>query len=82
MTLFETILIIFCFCALAMAGVWLLALKIHNIGIVDVAWAGLMALAGLFCACTENVKTHIAAAANACKRTRRNGFIDLMANLK
>jgi steroid 5-alpha reductase family enzyme len=52
MTLFETILIIFCFCALAMAGVWLLALKIRNIGIVDVAWAALMALAGLFCAAT------------------------------
>lgn len=46
----ATVLTIFAFCALAMAGVWLLALKIRNIGIVDVAWAGLMALAGIYCA--------------------------------
>jgi steroid 5-alpha reductase family enzyme len=29
---------------------WLYAMKIKNIGIVDVAWAGLMAAAGVFCA--------------------------------
>lgn len=46
----ATVLTIFGFCALVMAGVWLLALKIRNIGIVDVAWAGLMALAGIYCA--------------------------------
>lgn len=34
--------------ALAMAGLWLFALRVRNIGYVDVGWAGLMALAALF----------------------------------
>ena len=50
MSLLTTVAIIFGFSAAAMALVWLLALKIRNIGIVDVAWAGLMAIAGVFCA--------------------------------
>ena len=50
MSVTETVLVIFGCCALVMLGVWLLALKIRNIGIVDVAWAGLMALAGIYCA--------------------------------
>jgi steroid 5-alpha reductase family enzyme len=45
-----TVSLIFGFSALGMGLVWLLALKIRNIGIVDVAWAGLMAIAGIFCA--------------------------------
>jgi steroid 5-alpha reductase family enzyme len=50
MSLLTTVAIIFGFSAAAMALVWMLALKIRNIGIVDVAWAGLMAIAGGFCA--------------------------------
>jgi steroid 5-alpha reductase family enzyme len=50
MSVTATVLSIFGFCALVMLGVWLLAMKIRNIGIVDVAWAGLMALAGIYCA--------------------------------
>ena len=50
MSVVMTVSLIFGFSALAMVLVWLLALKIRNIGIVDVAWAGLMAIAGIFCA--------------------------------
>jgi steroid 5-alpha reductase family enzyme len=50
MSLLLTVALIFGFSAIAMALVWMLALKIRNIGIVDVAWAGLMAIAGVFCA--------------------------------
>jgi len=34
--------------ALAMAGLWAFAMKVRNVGYVDVGWAGLMALAALF----------------------------------
>lgn len=37
-----------------MAISWLYAMKIKNIGIVDVTWAGLMALAGIYCALIGN----------------------------
>ena len=37
MSVTETVLVIFGCCALVMLGVWLLAMKIRNIGIVDVA---------------------------------------------
>jgi steroid 5-alpha reductase family enzyme len=50
MSLTMTLLTIYLACALAMAAVWLWALKIKNIGIVDVAWAALMGLSGIFCA--------------------------------
>jgi steroid 5-alpha reductase family enzyme len=50
MSLMMTLLVIYLACAVAMTGVWLWALKIKNIGIVDVAWAALMGLAGIFCA--------------------------------
>ena len=52
MSLAATVLAVYGFSALIMAAVWLLALKIRNIGIVDVAWAGLMAAAGIYCAWT------------------------------
>lgn len=50
----STLLIIFCACSVAMAATWLYAIKIKNIGIVDVAWAGLMALAGVYCAAVSH----------------------------
>lgn len=50
MSLLQTLLIIFLACSAVMCLVWLYAMKIKNIGIVDVAWAGLMGCAGLFCA--------------------------------
>lgn len=50
MSMPHTLAVILAGSALAMLLTWLLALKLRNIGIVDVAWAGLMALAGLFCA--------------------------------
>ena len=50
MSLTVTLLMIYLACAVAMAGVWLLAMRIKNIGIVDVAWAALMGFAGIFCA--------------------------------
>ena len=53
MSLTMTLLTIYLACALAMAAVWLWALKIKNIGIVDVAWAALMGLSGIFCAVIE-----------------------------
>ena len=34
--------------ALAMTALWAFALRVRNIGYVDVGWAGLMALAALF----------------------------------
>ena len=52
MSIAATVFAVYGFSALIMALVWLLALKIRNIGIVDVAWAGLMALAGVYCAWT------------------------------
>lgn len=50
MTLLQTLIAVFAFSSVAMVLVWLWALKIRNIGIVDVAWAALMGIAGLFCA--------------------------------
>jgi steroid 5-alpha reductase family enzyme len=50
MSIMSNVLMVFGFSALTMLLVWLLALKIRNIGIVDVAWAGLMAVAGIYCA--------------------------------
>ena len=50
MSMAHTLAVILAASALAMLLTWLLALKLRNIGIVDVAWAGLMALAGLYCA--------------------------------
>lgn len=50
MSIATTVLMVYGFSALIMVLVWLLALKIRNIGIVDVAWAGLMAVAGIYCA--------------------------------
>lgn len=50
MTLLQTLIAVFAFSSAAMILVWLWALKIRNIGIVDVAWAALMGIAGLFCA--------------------------------
>lgn len=52
MSIAATVFAVYGFSAFIMALVWLLALKIRNIGIVDVAWAGLMALAGVYCAWT------------------------------
>lgn len=52
MSIAATVFAVYGFTALIMVLVWLLALKIRNIGIVDVAWAGLMALAGVYCAWT------------------------------
>lgn len=54
MSIANTVLMVYGFSALIMALVWLLALKIRNIGIVDVAWAGLMAVAGIYCAWVAN----------------------------
>lgn len=54
MSIASTVLVVYGFSALIMALVWLLALKIRNIGIVDVAWAGLMAMAGIYCAWAAN----------------------------
>ncbi|MBP7881845.1 MAG: hypothetical protein KAZ68_02350, partial [Candidatus Methylopumilus sp.] len=50
MSITSTLLLIFVGCSIAMIVSWLYAMKIKNIGIVDVAWAGLMAAAGIFCA--------------------------------
>ncbi len=50
MSITATVFTVYGFSALIMVLVWLLALKIRNIGIVDVAWAGLMAAAGIYCA--------------------------------
>lgn len=50
MSIADILLPVFAGSAVAMTLVWLLALKLRNIGIVDVAWAGLMALAGIYCA--------------------------------
>ena len=50
MSLLGTLGMVLAGSAFAMLLTWLLALKLRNIGIVDVAWAGLMALAGIYCA--------------------------------
>ncbi len=57
MSVAEPLLAVFAGSAAAMTLVWLLALKLRNIGIVDVAWAGLMALAGIYCALASDGST-------------------------
>lgn len=54
MSISSTLLVIFVGCSIAMIMSWLYAIKIKNIGVVDVAWAGLMAMAGIFCAIIGN----------------------------
>jgi len=54
MSITLTLLLIFAGCSIAMIISWLYAMKIKNIGVVDVTWAGLMAAAGIFCAITSN----------------------------
>lgn len=41
------LLLVWLLAALAMAAVWALAMKVRNIGYVDAAWAGLLAMAAL-----------------------------------
>ncbi len=54
MSILTTLLLIFAGCSIAMTISWMYAMKIKNIGVVDVAWAGLMAAAGIFCAIIGN----------------------------
>jgi steroid 5-alpha reductase family enzyme len=44
----DHLLVVWAASALAMAAVWAFAMRVRNVGYVDVAWAGLMALAALY----------------------------------
>ncbi len=48
MSLWLALALIWAASALGMAALWAFALRVRNIGFVDVGWAGLMALAALF----------------------------------
>lgn len=47
MTTMQLVLLVWAISAATMAAVWLICMRVQNIGYVDAAWAGLMALAAL-----------------------------------